>query len=159
MREIFLERLNGSFTLTEVRNRVLQVLGQIRAQNPTVPVRYVAGIVSSDGYDRMAHNVERLERLTQQARSVYGGFVFSAVDVFGHTGLWNKLVPLIHRGQLSGDDFIEFWRAILGSGAVDEVLLTPGYERSKGATDEQRTAQKHNITLRFLHDDFLSPPS
>lgn len=45
-----------------------------------------------------------------------------------------------------------FWREIFKSGHVTDVFMTPRWEKSKGAVDEYKTAQKIGLTIHYLQE-------
>ena len=148
------ERLRKLVADTDVRDLdmlirvVLPILEESSGATQT-PVGYVAGAISSDDREIVVHNIERLAQYTEQVRKKSSFPVFSATDIFT-----DQLYERMRVGEMPKDqrerDFQKFWRLILGSGYVTDLYMTPGWEQSKGATDEHETARTLGINIVYL---------
>lgn len=110
------------------------------------PVMYVAGMVTSEGPENIEKNVAVLESWTQKIARENPFIVFSSNDVFGKSRLWKKFDNLGFINQ----EYVNFWRKILESGAVTDIVMTPRWEISNGARDEHKTAKRHDISIHYL---------
>lgn len=99
---------------------------------------YVAGVITSDGPGLVQRNVEMLKKYTERVRLAQSFPVFSSTDVFGETGLWERLAAKNYSYQ----DWVLFWRKVLGRGKITDIFMAPSWERSVGARDEWETAKK-----------------
>lgn len=133
--------------LPEVLARLLECLKGHLLIDAEVKFGYVAGIISSDGVERIPLNLERLSGFTEEIRRCCNDlFVFSATDIFLEGDLSRRL-------QASGareEDYMTFWRAVLESGLVQKIFFTPGWERSRGATEEFEIAKRQGMEIYVL---------
>lgn len=149
-KEIYFGILIGAENLAEVQKRLIQELANLRQQNVGHRLGYVAGIVASDGQQHIQRNIAQLQLHASSVRSAQPFPVFSAVDVFGATGLWDRFIPLFVQGRITDEDFKNFWRGVLSSGSITDVFMTPRWEKSGGAVDEHKIAQKLGLKIHYL---------
>lgn len=150
MHEIDFLVISQSTDLVEAHAGAIEVVRTLKELSPDGRVGYAAGIVASDGPEHIERNVLLLAEYANRLRKAHPFPIFSAVDVFGVTGLWDRFVPMFVRGEITDDDFKKFWRGILGSGYVTDVFMTPRWEFSNGARDEHETATACGIRIHYL---------
>lgn len=109
---------------------------------------YVAGMITSDGPEHIARNVERLALFTKTLRGMHAFPVFSATDIFNQA-VYARLRVDLFRPEAREAEFKEFWRSILKQGQVTDIFMTPRWELSEGATDEHQTAQRLGLAIHF----------
>lgn len=77
--------------------------------------------------------------------------MFSAIDVFS-SEIYERLaewkLPFNEREVKARS----FWRKILKSGHVTDIFMTPRWEKSKGATDEHKTAKEIGLKIHYIKD-------
>lgn len=133
--------------LPEVLARLLECFKGYLLIDSRARFGYVAGIVSSDGAERMPQNLERLADFTEEIRRCCADLlVFSATDIFLGSGLSGRLEAIGTNEQ----DYMTFWRAVLESGFVKKIFLIPGWERSRGATEEFEIAKRQGMEIYLL---------
>lgn len=147
MREIITHAVSLAITLDEVRNGLIEVLGFTRRRSDKLG--YAAGVITSDGPERQAANIARLIGWTDRLREQYDFPIFSATDVFS-----DEVFERIEATRYPQLAWLDFWRVVLGSSHVTDIFMTPGWRRSKGATDEHETAEKNNIRIHDLDESW-----
>jgi hypothetical protein len=113
-------------------------------------VAYVAGIIGSKGQEFEDFNRAELKRIAEEYRKADETvFTFTSPDVFTK-GLFARL----EESRLERNErrllLIEFWRGVLGSGQVNNLILTPGWRESMGATDEYNVAVNLGISIHDI---------
>lgn len=83
--------------------------------------------------------------MKDKIREKHGFFNFSATDVFD-----DNLFRRIDAGGAKHEDYSIMWRQVLESRLITGVRMTPGWKRSKGATDEYQTALKMGLAIQFI---------
>jgi len=131
--------------LDRVYKIVSSKIKQIKKSNKNCRIGYVAGKITSDGPTQIKTNLSRLHRFTKKVSQKENIFVFSAADIFNSVAYWKTNLPKPdHKKQ-----FYEYWGEILDSGITD-IYMTPGWEKSLGATDEYNRMRKRGISIHFL---------
>ena len=109
---------------------------------------YVSGIISSDGPDKIPENMAKLQTHTNLIRQAHPEYlVFSASDIFT-----DPLNNRIGASQIPTESWLSFWEGILREGKVDIVYMTPRWEESHGARDEERVAKELGLKIIYLKD-------
>lgn len=149
MKDLISQAVKDANDFTLVLNRVIEILWQLKRKG-IQRIGYVAGLVSSDGEEKIQENLERLNFYTNLLSKKYPkAKFFSAADIFNKE-LYKKLLGenfIISKRKKS---FLEFWRGILKNGGVDDVSMTPGWDRSVGAINEHKTILKLGIRHQFV---------
>lgn len=141
------ERLQEELALSQEENfdilfeKTVEVLAEIKKESKDGRVGYVSGIISSDGPEFLERNRKILQEKTEKARETYEFPIFSANDIFSP--------ELVDRLGHKSSNYINFWRKILHAGLVTDVIMTTGWERSKGATDEHITAEILELNIIY----------
>jgi len=112
-------------------------------------IGYVAGAVTSDGDEKLKENIENLDRYTKQIRKENRFHIFSSTDIFDEKLIYN-LEELVLSPNEVEKKFREFWRKILGSSYITDIFMTPGWQRSRGAKDEHKTAKDAGLKIHHL---------
>ncbi|MBI4054151.1 MAG: hypothetical protein HY397_02360 [Candidatus Doudnabacteria bacterium] len=144
MKELLWPRTTRAQDLDEVLDILVQELKAVRGQG-NERLGYVAGIISSDGPDRIQENLQRLDYYTRRLQSRHDFPLVSATEVFPP--------ELLERLRASGhgkDQFIVFWRKVLGSGHVTDIFMTPRWEYSLGAQDEHKVARALGLRFHYV---------
>lgn len=102
---------------------------------------YVAGKLNDMAVDYL-HNVHRMMETAEEVRKVGAAPFVPAID----------LLMGIKFGYTDYHDYFNLGQAWLE--AADAVVLTPGFETSKGTYEELQTAMKLNIPIYVTVDDF-----
>lgn len=146
MKEAIQESVKTAATLAEVRDSLFDVFRTLQAQGHT-RIGYVSGTITSDGEESIPHNIERLNRFTETIRAQQGFPVFSATDVFDDT-----LFKRLDAAGFVNSDWEVFWREVLGAEDrfITDMFMTPGWERSSGASDEHRVALEIGMTIVYI---------
>lgn len=138
---LFASRMNGATTLDECKTRVISVLGQLRMDSDHIG--QVCGMISSDGPQHIPRNLDTLRNYTELLRRASLFPVYCAADAFP-IGFLNKL-PKYPQSK-----WILFWREILASRLVTDILLIPRWNLSEGARDEHETAHRLGLTVHYV---------
>jgi hypothetical protein len=140
--------ITHSKDLIEIARITNSVLKKYRAKG-IKRIGYVAGILTSEGEDKLQENINRLDKHTENIRKANNYPVFSSTDIFD-----KKLVYSLEEIKLSPnkveEKFREFWRIILSSGYVTDIFMTPGWKRSRGAQDEHKTAKENGLKVHYV---------
>lgn len=148
MLEIIRPALVEARTLDEVKTGVLSVLSDFRNKGFS-QIGYVSGIISSDGPAKISQNLLRLAEHTKNISYSNTFPVFSPTCVFD-----DNLFKRIGAENLSGEDFMVFWRAILRDKHryVTDIFMTPRWEYSEGATEEHQIAKELKLNIYYVKD-------
>lgn len=160
MKELIRMHVEKATNLDKVFIGMLACFEMLRKRNPLEHrLGYVAGIITSDGPDHTMRNIEKLAEYTHKLRIALGFPVFSATDIFS-VALFAKLQEMGLPPSEREAQFIDFWRRILTSGHVTDILMTPRWEVSAGATDEHKTAMDRGIQVHYVSDllEIISAP-
>lgn len=144
--------IKSSTNLKHVEKAIINLLHEIKKENPKKRVGYVAGIVTSDGEDHMQRNIDRLAALTEKLRIKVSFPIFSSVDIFGD-GIYDQIEDFHLERTLREKAFVDFWRNILRSGHITDVYMTPRWDESRGARDEHETAKQMGIRIHYVNED------
>jgi t-SNARE complex subunit (syntaxin) len=137
----------GKYTLNELEKAVLKVLSKHAAER--VNIGYVAGVLTSDGPEKIAENVEKLINTTNQIRNKHKDIlIFSSTDIFNEKLVF-ALEDYKKDRHLLENKFHKFWENILSSGYVNDIFMTKGWERSKGAKHEYQVAKKNKLVIHL----------
>lgn len=149
MKDLVYAAVKDANDFTLVLNRVIEILWQSKRKG-VQRIGYVAGLVSSDGQEKIQENLERLNFYTNLLSKKYPkAKFFSAADIFNED-LYKRLLGdnfVISKRKKS---FLEFWRGILREETVDDVSMTPGWDRSVGAIDEHKTILKLGLKHQYV---------
>jgi len=141
--------LRNTKTLIHVREELIKLFKITRKEMRVAKIGYVAGIINSDGQDLVERNRKRLIENAEKLRKIHNFPMFTAIDVFPPE-IYNNL----EEWKLSFEEREEkarlFWREILKSGCVTDIFMTPRWNRSKGATDEHKTAKEIGLTIHYI---------
>lgn len=138
--------LKPAKTIEELQERIIDSLEQIKKEQDKLG--YVIGILTSDGPDRIKENVEKLKSYTRKVSSENDFPIFSAMVTFvGDNG---DVVDHVRNRHYEFQHWLTLWRNVLESGHITDLFVTPGWERSKGATDEHETAKRLGLEIHYL---------
>ncbi len=136
-------------SLDQVRDNVIEVFRTLREENGVTRIGYASGILYSDGPEHVDRNKKRLRQHTEKLRAEMDFPIFSAVDIFTDE-VYNRInivdIPFEERRNI----FLKFWREVLSCGHITDVIMTPRWEKSEGATDEYNTAQQNGLTILIV---------
>ena len=141
-REFLGNSVSEAKDLKEAELNFLKALGSLRKQNPDLKIYYLIGTVTSDGPEHIDRNLQLLKERSQKAGNVVDGIVFSAADIFNQQ-LFNRFDESGAKNQ----DYLDFWEHVLKSGFITDLIRTPGWEKSMGASQENRIALQEKITI------------
>ena len=136
-----LEAIQQANALEEVQAAIGNVLQELSGGR----IGYVSGIVTSDGIEKIEENLQRLKGFSKALREKYGFPIFSPSDVFP-----KDVLGRVQENGATNESFVQFWRAILNSGYITDIFMTPRWENSHGATDEHQVAQKIGLRIHYL---------
>lgn len=141
--------LSEAQNLDQVRDKIVTLFERTRKKTGSERIGYVAGIIGSDGPEKVEENRKKLADNTERIRATNDFPIFSATDVFSEE-LFIRLeelrLSLLERRQA----FIKFWREVLELGRVTDIFMTPRWEESEGARDEHETAQRLSIKVHYV---------
>lgn len=147
MREVFHNVMPGADTLDEVFERMA---GVFRAYDALQKFQYVSGVITS--YGDVADNLSRMARRADAIRKILGGAAFAPTDVFPDA--------LVHglqtRHHYRHEHWMGFWTRVLCSGSVDAIIMTPGWERSRGADMEYAIGRNRGLAIYYYDDIVLN---
>lgn len=142
MRELIQASIKDCQSLSEIQRVLCDVLARQADQQP---IAYVSGKITADGPDYIYSNLARLDEYTSRVTQEFDGLVFSAADIFNA-----QVYQVINQvAEVSEAEFYTFWQNVLLHG-VTHIFMTPGWEESRGATDEHQTAQKLGLKIIYL---------
>lgn len=143
--------LKSAKTLHHVKRDLVKLFRITKKKSSIVKIGYVAGAITSDGPEYFQANRKRLADYVKKLRKIHKFPMFSAIDVFS-SEIYEKLeewkLPFNEREVKARS----FWRKILKSGHITDVFMTPRWEKSKGATDEHKTAKEIGLKIHYVQD-------
>lgn len=149
MKEQIAEFIRESRTLSEMQEAIIKLIFKLRAENVT-RVGYVAGVVSSDGMEKIPANLARLDQYVLLMSQRYSDAVFfSAAQVFTPE-VYGRLVEFRLPKPERELAFMEFWRGIFKSKSISDVSFTPRWRKSAGASDEHQVATEIALPHQFI---------
>lgn len=149
MKEEFFAALEKAGTLDEVFDGVMDVFRAYVSAGLSGKFWYVSGVITS--YGNSAENITAMVRRTEMLKEISDGVVFAPTCVFSQT--------LVERLQTNGyrhEHWMAFWTRVLCSGYVGAVVVTPGWERSRGADMEYAIARNLGLAIYYYDDTVLS---
>jgi len=153
MIEIIHPEVKNATKLPHVYEGLMRVFNTVKEAEPDQRIGYVAGMISSEGRDKIPLNMQKLRLYTQKVREKAEYPVFSAAELFDN-GLHDSLEEFHYERELAQHHFVQFWRQILQSGHITDVHMAPRWEMSGGATDEHEVSQgENNIVLHYVEPD------
>ncbi|OGH10799.1 MAG: hypothetical protein A3B38_03805 [Candidatus Levybacteria bacterium RIFCSPLOWO2_01_FULL_36_13] len=150
MKKEFAEVTVKATTLGHVLDAVISLFEKTRKETGDSRIGYVAGIIGSDGENRVDENRKILDRHTQRIRTEYDFPIFSATDIFENPDLWYRLEEIRLERPERRMAFLHFWREVLELGKVTDIFMTPRWEKSEGASDEHETAKRLGIKIHYV---------
>ncbi|MBI2613444.1 MAG: hypothetical protein HYW62_01605 [Candidatus Levybacteria bacterium] len=144
--------LKNSKTLHHVKHSLVRLFKDTKKKNSIEKIGYVAGIITSGGPEYFKANRRRLADYVGKLRKIHNFPMFSAIDVFT-SEVYERLeewkLPFSEREVKARS----FWRKILKSGHVTDIFMTPRFKKSKGASDEHKTAKEIGLTIHYMNED------
>ena len=143
--------LRATKTLLHVKKQLLKLFKITKEEQSGTKIGYLAGIINSDGKDNIEINRKKLSQYAERLRKLHKFPMFSAIDVFPpeiYRNLQEWELPFEQREE----KVRMFWREILKSGHVTDVFMTPGWKKSRGATDEHKTAGKIGLKIHYVEE-------
>jgi len=128
--------------LNSLKTTLLSTIKEFRGNQEKLG--YVAGMIASDGRDKIWENIRALDDFAEQLRKANSFPIFSAVDVFSE-----DVYGAINLESLPDADFKIFWRDVLGSGYVTDIFMGPRWEDSEGAKDEHEFSKSAGILIHY----------
>ena len=135
--------LAKAHSLKEVADLVTARLRHVRQDADRLV--YVAGIVSSDGPEQIATNLRSLHQNATYVAERFSAPTFSAADVFSP-----DVYARVGLETRTNAEFCHFWTAVLRSGFVTDIVLTPRWRTSAGARSEYAVARRRGLRLHSL---------
>lgn len=140
----------GISNMVELRDAMIVLFEMLRMETGQDRIGYVAGVIGSEGEDKVEANREILRNYTERIRAENDFPIFSATDIFETPGLWERLPETNLEINERRKVFIKFWRELLELGKVTDIFMTPRWEISEGATDEYETSQRLGIEIHIV---------
>ena len=140
--------LKSAKTLNHVREELIKLF-KVTKNGKTTKVGYVAGVMYSEGLEFAQTNLKKLSSHAEKLRKTLDFPMFTAVDVFPpevYKNLEEWELPFDRREAKVRD----FWRQILKSGHITDIFMTPRWDKSKGATDEHKTAKEIGLRIHYI---------
>jgi hypothetical protein len=149
MRERIGLAVKNAKSIAEVKEGVLLVLKELKNQGNR-RIGYVSGLITSEGSENMAKNVQRLVKFTDFVRSQNNFPIFSPTDVVS-----DELFERLGLEEFQKTDWEKFWRDILGTEEkyVTDMFMTPRWEASRGASDEHAVAKEVGMQIHYLIEE------
>lgn len=145
--------LKSATSLLHVKKELVKLFKATKKQagGGIIRIGYIAGIINSDGPKYFEINRKKLVNHAERLRKLHNFPMFTAVDVFPP-----EIYSNLEEWKLSFEEREEkvrnFWREILKSGHVTDIFMTPRWDKSKGATDEHKTARKIGLRIHYIEE-------
>src|SRR5438046_1594433 len=105
MRKKIQEILKEAQDLQKIGTELCQFLGSLHQEQPGRRVRFVCGLISSEGRQHIAQNMRILERFVKTISEREGDLVFSCADVFTP-----ETYTRVNLADRTNQEFIDLWR-------------------------------------------------
>lgn len=151
MREKIVKVVKSSKNLNSIREAIVMLFEAIRKETGEKRIGYVAGIIGSDGPEKMQENRDKLIVHTEKIRGEQKYPIFSSTDIFTKE-VYDQLEEIKLEWLLRRQFFIKFWREVLEQGKFTDIFMTPRWEESEGAIDEYETAKRLGITIHYVQN-------
>lgn len=146
MQDALHQALCHADNLDEVYRGVMSVFHFFDPDGPSKTFLYVSGVITSYG-DREI-NFAKMARRTEEVKVLFGDrYVFAPTCVFP-----KSLAQRMNGMRYRHEDWMVFWTRVICSGYIGGVILTPGWERSRGADIEYAIARNLGLAV-YLYDD------
>lgn len=149
-KEYLIQSVSDTFTLSEAEINFLDALKTLREKYPKTKIYYVIGTVTSDGPEHIDENLQILKKRSTLLGHEVDGIVFSAADIFNQ-----KLFDRFNSNGAVNQDYLNFWEHILESKLITDIVRTPRWEKSMGASHENRIASRVGISIHD-YSDFIT---
>lgn len=143
MKNILANAFKQATTLDQVRDEFILISNNLKQERRNNQLGYVAGIINSDGPEKLQENIKKLIEQTEIIRKNNNFPIFSATDIF-YQGLYQRL------SNTNRALFIKFWREILEKASVTDIFMTPRWNMSEGAKDEHETAKRLGLKIHYV---------
>lgn len=144
MRVEIQEAIKEAQDLQVVGTLLCSLLDSLHKEQPGRRVRFVCGLISSEGREYIDENMKILAGFVDTISEREGDVVFSSADVFTP-----ETYARVNLADRTNQEFINLWRVVLGSGHITDVHFTPRWERSEGARDEHMIATELGLTIHY----------
>jgi hypothetical protein len=106
---------------------------------------FVCGTIFSDGTDKIAENIRKLEnqinQLEKQGNRVFNQIHFLDINLAQETKIDHFETRI---------KFDEFYQPLFTSGCIKKVFMMPDWERSQGCSWEHEFAKNSNVEIIYL---------
>lgn len=145
--------LKSATSLFQVKKELVKLFKATRKQTGggIIRIGYAAGIINSEGPEYFEINRKKLATHVEKLRRSYRFPMFSAVDVFSDN-IYAHLKEMALSFEEREVKMRFFWREILKSGHVTDIFMTPRWDKSKGASDEHKTAKQIGLKIHYIED-------
>ena len=142
-KELLIESVSLSRTLDEARIKFLSALEKTTRERPGIKICYVIGTVTSDGPEHIQENLKLLKERSAKVAETFEGIAFSAADLFNQT-----LFDRFNKVGAKNQDYLDFWEAIIKSGYITDIVRTPKWQLSIGASHESKIAIEGGLQVQ-----------
>jgi len=151
MHELLEIKLRRVCTLSQFLDGILEAFEETRRLNTeNSRIGYVSGIVSSDGPTHIEENLEVLQVYTKTVSSCFNIPAFCVGDIFTYNTL-----EFFESQKIQHQDLVSFWHKVLSLNYITDVFMTPDWTRSRGATEEHKSAERLKLTIHYLPKEFI----
>lgn len=138
-----MESVQPATTITDARVRFLSALEKVTHDTPEIKICYVIGTVTSEGPEHIDENLKLLKERSSKVAEHFDGIVFSAADLFNQT-----LFQRFDSAGAKNQDYLNFWEEVIRSGYITDIVRTPKWQLSRGASHENRIATEVGIGIQ-----------
>lgn len=149
MKKKLVRAVRGAHSLPRVKEQIVALFEQMKGENGEKRIGYVAGIIGSDGLEKVAENMQKLAEHTERIRREQDFPIFSSTDIFSEE-LYERLEEMRLEYEEQRKVFMQFWREIFEEGGISDIFMTPRWEESEGAFDEYETAKRLGIAIHYV---------
>jgi hypothetical protein len=121
------------------------IVSFLKKQKKGNKIGYLAGPITSDGKEKINQNLGILQFTASKLTKDFGFIIFSAPDLISSRVYWK-----IQGEKLLQCDWEDFWDKLLLTKCFTDIFMLNGWERSRGATKELKTALQASLTIHYL---------
>lgn len=149
MREQITQIVSPAENLAQLEEYLVAFLESIKLEHGFAKIGYVAGCVSSDGEERIDHNLQKLSQYTRQLEEEHGFPMFCVADIFTPE-LYEQLEEMSWSAEIREEHMRTCFCNVLESGHITDIFMTPGWKGSTGSKMEHSTAEINELDIHYI---------
>lgn len=144
LKQVISLELTNLESLEEIYQRLIFILRDYK-NNHNSKIGFVSGKVNSEGLENKQKNLKRLLIYSENLEKEYCFPVFSCSDI-----TTVQMYERFAKNNIVYRDLLCFWERVIRAKIMTDIFMTPGWEKSKGAQNEHKTAKSCRLKIHYL---------